>query len=112
MTTLAITDSGDLDLEGPGFYTGEDAIRSSVLLALRTLRGYYAGDLAAGIDGDLVFGSLLYLDEGESEIYRVGSAVKGVRTLEVRKVSEVGRTQTYSIKINASDPFLASIDSL
>ena len=97
---VPITDSGDLDLDRH-VVRGAEAVASALTCELKTLRRSYFADLAAGLDGDLLFGPLSWLGDPAAEIARVAQNVEGVNSIEVQADGLVGpRILGFTLGIN------------
>lgn len=112
--TLRVLDSGDIDLDRPLCTDAREALAVSLGVALRTLRGEYAADLRAGVDGDLVFSSLAWLQQAEPEILRVARGVPGVRSAEIseRSYDRASRRWSYTVLVNRGTAAEASASAL
>ena len=100
---LAVLDSGDLDLDRGVVTDPQEALAVALGVELRTIRGEYAADLRAGINGALVFGSLAWLGQAEPEILRVARGVPGVRSADIssRTYDRQVRRWAYVVRVNA-----------
>lgn len=112
--SLRVLDSGDIDLDRPLCTDAREALAIALGVALRTIRGEYAADLRAGVDGDLAFGSLAWLQQAEPEILRVARGVPGVRSAEIseRSYDRASRRWSYAVLVNRGTAAEASASAL
>ena len=108
---LAVLDSGDIDLDTVIETDSARVLAISLGVALRTIRGEYAADLRAGLDGALIFGSLAWLNQAEAEILRVARSVPGVRSAEIseRTYDRASRRWSYTVRVNRGSASEVSI---
>jgi hypothetical protein len=108
---LRVLDSGDIDLDRFFELDAAEALRSDLVVALKTLRGSYAADLAAGLDPALLTGPLTWLQQVEADVLAVARRVPGVRSVEIIAQTYDGptRTPTFVLRVNGASSFTLQV---
>lgn len=97
---LAVTNRGRVDFDRI-FVEDHEAVKSKFVARIKTWIGEYNADLRAGVDAELLIGSLVSLGLASEEVYRVAREIPEVTDVEVTEISAPGtRYPVFEVLLN------------